>query len=167
MHNSDITSIILVGGINDSLAQQHTLPAPQPASHLVASVARVAHVGGGGGAASHVAFETAVRGHSAAAPAATGFGVVVGKGAAAADEEDPWILVDSSGGTLSPASSHLPPTSSSQQRGGPGAAATIFPEWTHNSAVKGCMVCDKAFGILRHRHHCRECGKVVVSRARL
>ena len=34
-------------------------------------------------------------------------------------------------------------------------------QWTPNSAATACEVCAKGFGMLRRKHHCRQCGKLV------
>lgn len=35
------------------------------------------------------------------------------------------------------------------------------PLWTPNDEACDCMVCNRPFGLLNRRHHCRNCGKVV------
>uniref|UniRef100_A0A7S2H4B3 FYVE-type domain-containing protein n=2 Tax=Octactis speculum TaxID=3111310 RepID=A0A7S2H4B3_9STRA len=38
---------------------------------------------------------------------------------------------------------------------------TFAPVWLSNSAVKNCQICDRQFTLIKRRHHCRSCGKVV------
>lgn len=33
--------------------------------------------------------------------------------------------------------------------------------WVLNDQSSGCMSCDKKFGMLRWKHHCRQCGHLV------
>ena len=37
----------------------------------------------------------------------------------------------------------------------------IAPMWQPDSATKKCTLCTRKFGLLRRRHHCRSCGRVV------
>ncbi|KAF0692590.1 Aste57867_16345 [Aphanomyces stellatus] len=43
------------------------------------------------------------------------------------------------------------------------AAAELKPkaQWTPDAARGSCYICQKQFGTLRRRHHCRVCGEVV------
>lgn len=33
--------------------------------------------------------------------------------------------------------------------------------WVLNNQSQGCMSCEKKFGLLRWKHHCRQCGHLV------
>eukprot|EP01117_Protostelium_nocturnum_P012287 TRINITY_DN4522_c0_g1_i2.p1 TRINITY_DN4522_c0_g1~~TRINITY_DN4522_c0_g1_i2.p1 ORF type:complete len:809 (+),score=261.53 TRINITY_DN4522_c0_g1_i2:417-2843(+) len=37
------------------------------------------------------------------------------------------------------------------------------PIWVHDSASNNCMLCQKAFGFITRKHHCRSCGILVCS----
>jgi hypothetical protein len=49
--------------------------------------------------------------------------------------------------------------------GGGGGVVTGAPYWQPNDTVDSCtnLKCGKRFGLFRHKHHCRRCGKVVCS----
>ena len=52
-------------------------------------------------------------------------------------------------------------SSSVQYFAGGGAGARIAPVWMPDNAAKMCMRCSRKFNLLRRRHHCRSCGRVV------
>ncbi|EOD13637.1 hypothetical protein EMIHUDRAFT_49505, partial [Emiliania huxleyi CCMP1516] len=35
------------------------------------------------------------------------------------------------------------------------------PGWVPNNERRGCNICQKKFGLLRRKHHCRLCGEVI------
>ena len=37
----------------------------------------------------------------------------------------------------------------------------VAPLWTPDAAATVCMVCHEGFSVMRRRHHCRHCGKVL------
>lgn len=36
-----------------------------------------------------------------------------------------------------------------------------MPNWVSDEEALECMLCEAEFGILRRRHHCRQCGAVI------
>lgn len=37
----------------------------------------------------------------------------------------------------------------------------VAAKWIPNEQTNGCMLCGKAFGVFRRKHHCRSCGGLV------
>jgi hypothetical protein len=41
------------------------------------------------------------------------------------------------------------------------AAARANPRWVRSTECTGCMLCQRAFGMMNPKHHCRRCGWAV------
>lgn len=41
------------------------------------------------------------------------------------------------------------------------AAARANPRWVRSTECTGCMICQRAFGMMSPKHHCRRCGWAV------
>lgn len=86
---------------------------------------------------------------------------VVGFDAAApdvTDEELDQLLREEEGGDDEGERSFLPPLSEEEQLLG-----KVKPFWIPDEEAPACMLCFGRFTVLKRRHHCRACGKVLCS----